>query len=361
MKILTICQEIKEGGFYDRYLSLIEAMLEQGWEVHYLSAAEFPIKHPNLRFHKTSPIRGINAPLFARFMPSAVLRGMYLARKQAFDRIVVFGSAYGFIGWALKKTFGIPLVTFLRADLLENLRIQGRQKLVKPTSVMQKFAFGASDKIIVNISAVGDKVRSRYNIPEKKVSLIHNDIPPEFRKPAKVRRGRDIGFVGVLEKRKGIDTLLKAYQKVHGELGRRLVIVGSGPMRKDIEEFVKSHGLSGKVVLAGWKPRTEIKRLMSSFSLLVAPSLSEGCPNTVLEALGCGTPCIGSDIPEIREILGHDELLFAPGNSYDTGKRILEAFRKYDTVKSVCLERKERFVFDWKQACIEAIENIRAR
>ena len=168
MKILTMCQDVKRGGFYERYLSLIEAMLEHGWEIHYISTQRFPIRNKKLHFHGVKEIRGIRTPLFAKFMPQAIAKTLALNNKERFDRIVVFGSAYGFIGWALKKIYNIPLITFLRADLLENLKIQGRKKLIKPVSLMQKFAFKASDRIVINISAVGEKIRKRYGTPKEK-------------------------------------------------------------------------------------------------------------------------------------------------------------------------------------------------
>jgi glycosyltransferase involved in cell wall biosynthesis len=357
MKILTMCQDIKKGGFYERYLSLTRAMLEQGWEVHYISTQRFPIKSKNLHYHSVKRVDGLKSPFFAKFMPQAMVRSLALANKIDFDRIVVFGSAYAFIGWALKKIHNIPMITFLRADLIENLKIQGRNKLVKPVSVMQRFAFKASDRIIVNTPVVEERTHKRYGIPMNKIVLIRNDIPRAFREAANVKRGGAIGFVGVLEKRKGIDTLLKAYAANHDKIGRRLVVVGSGPMDKEIKDMIKEKGLNKKVELMGWKTQSETKNIISSLSLLVVPSLSEGCPNTVLEALGCNTPCIGSDIDEIRDILSHKELLFKPDDPDDMVKRILYALKNNERVKRLSSERRKNFIFDWENMCIDTIRS----
>jgi len=357
MKILTMCQDFKKGGFYERFASMIEAMLEQDWEVHYISTQRFPIKNKNLHFHHVKEVKGISAPMFAKFMPQAIVKSMALNNKQSFDKIVVFGSAYGFIGWALKKVYSIPMITFLRADLLDNLKIQGRSKLVKPVSMMQRFAFRASDKIVVNTAFVGEKIQQRYKIPKEKISLVYNDIPIKFREPAKVKRSNDIGFVGVIEKRKGIDTLLEAFSKIHDKISSNLIVVGEGPISRKIEKYIKKKGLEKRVKMSGWKNEDEVKKLISSFSLLVVPSLSEGCPNTVLEALGCNTPCIGSGIREIREILKHDELLFTPEDPDDTAKKILYALENRENIQKLCSERKKEFIFDWKAACIKTIKN----
>ena len=99
--------------------------------------------------------------------------------------------------------------------------------------------------------------------------LIHNDIPLDFREPAKVKRGGDIGFVGVLEKRKGVDILLKSYAKLHNKIKSKLIIVGDGPMKNEIKGFIKERGLESKVELRGWKSHGEVKKLISSFSLLM--------------------------------------------------------------------------------------------
>jgi len=355
MRILTMCQEIKKGGFYERYLSLVRAMLKRGWEVHYISTQEFPIRNKNLHFHRANAMGGIRAPLFARFVPRAMTKSLALVNRLNFDRIVVFGSAYAFMGWLLKKTHDIPMITFLRADILDNLRIQGRGKMIKPVSVMQKFALKSSDKIIINTPVVGEKIRNRYGIPEKMIELIHNDIPAGFRKPAAVRRTSAIGFVGVLEKRKGIDMLLEAYEKVHAQTKRKLLIVGDGPMKDYVKKTIRKKGLEGSVSLLGWKEKAKTRKAMSSLSLLIAPSLSEGCPNTVLEALGCGTPCIGSEISEIREILLHDELLFKPEPDA-LAQKILYATGNMGEIRKLCSERRKGFIFDWEGKCIDAIQ-----
>ncbi len=169
MKILTMCQDIKKGGFYERYLSLINAMLKRGWKIHYISTERFPIKNRGLYFHKVSRPRKIGLPLFASFLPQAILKATMLAKKEKFDRIVIFGSLYGVIGRFVKKIHGTPMIIFLRADLIENLRIQGKKTITKPVSVAQRLAFGAADMIVVNISDVGKKVHQRFGIPKENI------------------------------------------------------------------------------------------------------------------------------------------------------------------------------------------------
>ena len=148
---------------------------------------------------------------------------------------------------------------------------------------------------------------------------------------------------------------MKAYSRIHEKIEGKLVIVGDGPLRNEIKNIIKENRLEGGVELLGWQ--NDIKKIMSSFNLLVVPSLSEGCPNVILEALGCETPCIGSDIPEIREVLMHNELLFKPNNPEDMAKRIIHALENHKRVKKLCSERKKDFIFDWRKACIEVIQS----
>jgi glycosyltransferase involved in cell wall biosynthesis len=81
-------------------------------------------------------------------------------------------------------------------------------------------------------------------------------------------------------------------------------------------------------------------------------------PNAMLEALGSGLPCMGSSIPGIRDILQYDELLFDPLNEKALANKIELIFSDHqflDRVKKLCQERKEAFLFDWKEKLFQMV------
>lgn len=352
MKILTMYQDIGSGGFFDRYIRLLKAMLKEGWEVHYISTERFPIQHKNLHFHRVRKTK-VKGPLFLRFLPQAMLKSLYLAKTKRFDRMVVFGSAYGFIGWFLKKFHKIPLITFVRADFLENLRLQGRARLIRPAKTIQGKSFRASDRIIVNATTLKEMIAKRYGIEGDRIGIIYNDIPPEFRNMTRKKRKKQICFIGVVEKRKGIDHLIEAYSRVHKKINRNLIVVGDGPLMGEMKKRAKELKLENKVKFLGWKKN--VKGILSESELLIVPSLSEGFPNVIIEALGLGTPCTGSRVDGIIDALKYRELMFRPKNTKDLEDKIIFALNNYKKIKELCLKRRKDFIFNWERECLQEI------
>jgi|GEM_PF-1046164 glycosyltransferase involved in cell wall biosynthesis len=138
-----------------------------------------------------------------------------------------------------------------------------------------------------------------------------------------------IGFVGGLKPEKNAETLVKAFGKLIRdipELKARLIIIGDGPMRLILEEHIKEHGINGCVFFLGYIP--DAYRFLNAIDIFVLPSLSEGCPLALLEAMACGRAIIASDIPAIREIVedGKEALLFDPFSSDQLKEAILKLY-----------------------------------
>ncbi len=112
------------------------------------------------------------------------------------------------------------------------------------------------------------------------------------------------GMVGSIEKRKGNISFLEAARHVSNINEQSwFVIVGTG-LESDVnkvEEFIKENGLDGRVVLTG--RLSDITEAMAGIDILVMPSLWEGFPRALIEAMACGKPSIASDVGEVRHIL----------------------------------------------------------
>ena len=82
------------------------------------------------------------------------------------------------------------------------------------------------------------------------------------------------------------------------------MVCGKGEDEKQIQEYVVDKKLQNKVKLLGYKP--ELYSIMADSDLLVLPSWHEGMPNVLVESLAIGLPCILSDIPAHKDILGSE-------------------------------------------------------
>jgi glycosyltransferase involved in cell wall biosynthesis len=83
----------------------------------------------------------------------------------------------------------------------------------------------------------------------------------------------------------------------------KLVLVGDGALRLEIETRVAEQGLSGRVVLAGLRPPREVADLLRASDAFVLTSAYEGMPMCVLEALGCGIPVVSTRVGEVERVV----------------------------------------------------------
>ncbi|MDN7026094.1 glycosyltransferase family 4 protein [Methanoculleus sp. FWC-SCC1] len=120
-----------------------------------------------------------------------------------------------------------------------------------------------------------------------------------------------VGYVGRLSEVKGIFNLIEA---IPGVLKERddvtFVIVGEGPQRGRVEEYLAGYDLAGRVRLPGWVPHADLPGVLGDLKLLVVPSYSEGLPNVVLEAMACGTPVLATPVGSVPDIIRDGETGF---------------------------------------------------
>jgi len=124
-----------------------------------------------------------------------------------------------------------------------------------------------------------------------------------------------LGTVGRLDRQKGQSILLEAVAKlrvVRPEV--RAVLIGDGPLRKDLEALARSLRVDQHVHFMG--ESAEVTAWLSAMDLFVLPSLWEGLPNALLEAMGMGLPVIASRVDGVPEVVEHDKtgLLVAPSD-----------------------------------------------
>lgn len=126
--------------------------------------------------------------------------------------------------------------------------------------------------------------------------------------------GREVLFVGRLDRRKGVHVLLEAVAVLRDRLDTcHLTVVGDGPDRAWMERRVFEGGLKTFVTFAGPLDEAGVAEAMRRADLLVAPSLAEGLPVVIMEALASGVPVVASAVGGVPELVRHGETgLLAP-------------------------------------------------
>jgi glycosyltransferase involved in cell wall biosynthesis len=127
---------------------------------------------------------------------------------------------------------------------------------------------------------------------------------------------------------KGPDILIRAVAAcVREGLDLRLVVVGDGKYRQELEALATSHGLAGRVCFRGQVPPGDaVRNQLDQADLFVLPSRADGLPRALIEAMARGLPCLGSSVGGIPELLPRENLV-PPGKVEALVDKILEVLR----------------------------------
>jgi len=222
-------------------------------------------------------------------------------------------------GWAaarLGEELGVPVVaTAHRADVLDvPARDPGSRARVAE-------AVGAIDQIVTVSRAIRDACES-VGRPRRPVEVVPNGADtrvflPRDRAEARARLGLPddgpvVSYVGKLVPRKGVDALIDAM----GLLARRpsgaplLAAVGIGELRPSLEARARELGVADRVRFAGKVPHDEVAWWIAAGDVFVLPSLSEGLPTVVCEAMACARPVVATAVDGTPEIVEDGETGF---------------------------------------------------
>ncbi len=163
--------------------------------------------------------------------------------------------------------------------------------------------FRGADRVVVTTAAMSASAIDKHGLDATKVRVIPNYVEIERFRPQPTNDAKSfrIGFVGRLDMQKNLSTLLEAVAGLDVEL----LLVGYGPLRPQLEKMAESSKTAVKFF--GNRPNLELPAILNSCDLFILPSLYEGHPKALLEAMACGLPVIGTRVPGIQELIRHGD------------------------------------------------------
>jgi len=246
----------------------------------------------------------------ASFLCSALWRVRRIAEARCIDGVITFFTIpCGPVGWLLKRSLGLPYVVSLRGGDVPGM-VRGIGAVHWVLTPFRRAALRGARAVVANSESLARLSESADPVP---VRVIPNGVDADIFAPdpqigAMVDPVFRILFVGRLHEQKNVAMLLKALADLRERTTTpmHVDIVGDGPLRKQLAELARSLGLSAQVVWHRWCGKEQVASMYRRASCFVNPSLYEGMPNTVLEAMASGLPVVASDIG------GHNELV-VPG------------------------------------------------
>jgi glycosyltransferase involved in cell wall biosynthesis len=356
--ILTCYYRPKPGGLFGRYLRAIEALLAAGHTVHYLALTPYPVDHPRCHFHRFPwPAAKSDTLLFwICFLAMAPLQLIWIALRYRARRAFCFDLAYGFCLQPLRIMGMTTPTCFVRGDGVAALKARQSPPWLVRLAVRMEAVALTGLRVVGSGAHLIDAIVTRHpGIQLCKGGVLPNDLPAPVKPSHRILPGRlRVAMVGPLVPLKNQGFVLDLF----GDAGADSIVMtvyGTGPEETNLKHKIHRCRLGDRITLAGWAPAKEI---WSRTDLLLSPSLHEGMPNAVLEALANGIPVLASDIAGHRTILPKSCCL--PLSDPQRWRRMLDVLmhdtrRLLPAMHAAQMQRVGRLRFDWDARVVELI------
>lgn len=251
------------------------------------------------------------------YLKTAYLFTDRLCKKENFDAChVFFGIPSGPIALHLKRKYKLPyVVRFGGGD------IPGAQKrfkyVYKMLNPIIRSIWKNAKYLVANSQVLRDKALAYEN--KYPINIISNGVDSDYFKrslPYEVKDDIRILFVSRIIEGKGLQYVIPRLKEINDKVGKKVVltIVGDGPYRKNLEELVDDEN-RGFVRFLGRKEGTDLLDCYNQANLFILPSLSEGMPNVVLEAMSMELPIVMTDCGGSKELVSGNGIV-SPINEF---------------------------------------------
>jgi glycosyltransferase involved in cell wall biosynthesis len=316
--LLLVVDSLEVGGAERHVVDLATALHRKGYRVEVACSVAGELSEPLEA--AGVPVWPLMGRLVKRRASVAYARGIGgLLRGRPFDLVHahVFASAVAASIATLGKN--VPLV------ISEHTEASWQTWLTRRVS---RWAHRRATRTIAVSTPIERLLIERDGVPPDRVTFIPNAVgPASDETPDPLPDGwQDAPLVWVvarLQPEKGVADFLRAAARVSGiSPNARFLVVGDGPLRKELLDLAEHLGISERVRFLGY--RRDSRELMELMDVLVVPSLTEGSPLIVLEAMAAGVPVVASAVGGIPDQVRHDEegILVPPGDPDALGEAL---------------------------------------
>jgi len=377
IRVAHIISRIVTGGAEENTLYTVEGLDKERYEVDLIVGDEFRedmlnnIKKKNFNIIR---LKGLKGPLNFLYDPIVLVKLIRLLKQGHYDIVHTHTTKTGILGRIAAKVNKVPIIIhglhgsaygafnskILNWALIFFEKLTGRftDAYVSVSEMLSKKyiekGLGGKAKYFTVYSGMDlnkfDNVKKRIIWEEK---LLELGINAEC---------FIIGNVGRLEAVKGHKYLLNALKIVVEErplIPVKLLVIGEGIERDNLENYVKKINLNNKVIFTGY--RKDIEELMAIMDIFVLSSLREGLPRVLVQAAAVGVPSIAFDVDGVSEVVkdNFNGFLVKPKDVRGLADRILKYIDNRNLIKLHGEKGKEFVKGKWSiKDMVDKIDNI---
>lgn len=344
--VTTYLPDLSGGGAERLHIGLAACFLSYGWKTDFLldrKAGELLDRVPaGCAVHALGAKRQLEA------LPRLV---RYLKERRP-DILIVNMEHMNVMAVLAKRLARVPTRIIATQHNAFSQQVKRRSWQWRALPAIYRLTMPLADGLVCVSTGVADDLARSAGLKRHMMNVIHNGLVgddfdaraagtpdhPWFGDPRPVILG-----MGRLVHQKDFTTLIMAFAHVARQSDARLIILGEGPMRAELEATARSLGLADRVALPGFaeNPLPSVR----AARLFVMSSRFEGFGNVLAEALACGTPVVSTDCPHgPAEILDHGRFgdLVPVGDADALGKAMLWSLAR-EPDRAVLSERGRHF------------------
>jgi glycosyltransferase involved in cell wall biosynthesis len=358
------------GGPATYAKTIANALLKQGFEVEVVAYGQKNSKVPPApRLRRAGKTENLRITIISRLWPKGLRHFIFfiavLFKARKFDTIfslnaVSVGLPSLFSAKIWKKKFIVKIVgdyaweiasgsykTILSIDDFQGAKKFGNISMLNK---VQRYVARRADLLIVPSKYLFSLIKG-WGISDQKIKTVYNGVDFVQSKMTKEDarnkisiHGNIILSVGRLVPWKGFRMLIKIMPKLLDiNQFTRLIIIGSGPEKSNLEKMIKNMGLVNKVYLLGSKSRDELADYLAASDIFVLASGYEGFSHQILEAMAVGVPVVTTAIGGNREIIIQGENGFMV--------RYNDEFNLYEAIKTLSKDEslRDNFISEGKK------------
>ena len=376
LKVLMVNYEFPPigggGGTTTRFIAKYLSKL--GVEVHVMTSnpgkEDIVDHHEGYRMHYVGPIKnklsGTHIPELARFALTIIYYSKIVLNRIKPDLLHCFFTLpSGSCGLYCKKVFNVPYITsVLGADVpgfnIGDWRLDAYHALTKPLS---RAIWNNSSHVVANSLSLQETCKQFS--PKHSIEIISNGVDTELFYPNKNKNATSsevqLLFISRLMPQKGIDTLINACNVLNqrGITNYKLTIVGEGHLKGLMFSLIEKYRIREKINYLGWKDLDELPDIYRKADIFILPSVMEGMPSVVLQAMASGLPIIASRVKGFEEVLEENvNGLFAeynnPGQFANAIEKLIESESLRKSMSQKSIEKSKQF--SWESIAKQYLE-----